>query len=473
MKNLFQNFGEHTAAVSDDGKKLSYQELFNETARIKEAVGHRTLVFSFCSNCFGALTGYVAFLSCRIVPLLLSEKMDDALFTRLMELYQPEYLWMPAEKTVPGMEVLEEQYACYGYKLLRTRYGRPKTPLYEDLALLLTTSGSTGSPKLVRQSYRNIESNTQSIVSYLQLDASERPVTTLPMNYTYGLSIINTHLYAGATLLLTDKNLLHEEFWQFFREQGATSFGGVPYTYEILDKLDMEHMELPTLRTMTQAGGKLSLRLHWKFAEYAQKRQIKFVVMYGQTEATARMAYLPPEMSLQKYGSMGIAVPGGRFELMDPDGHLISETDVVGELVYYGENVTLGYASRQEDLCLGDERGGRLVTGDMAWRDADGYYYIAGRKKRFLKIFGNRVSLDECEQMLRAAFAGADCACIGNDERMHIFITQDLHPEQVKKYLSERTKLHLSAFRVHVTDRIPKNDAGKTLYNELEQMINE
>lgn len=173
------------------------------------------------------------------------------------------------------------------------------------MALLLTTSGSTGSPKLVRQSYKNIAANTDSIIDYLELDASERSISTLPMNYTYGLSIINTHLKVGASLILTEYTLVQRDFWTLFAEYEATSFGGVPYTYEMLDKLQFFRRKLPSLRTMTQAGGKLLPVLHKKFAEYADKEGKKFIVMYGQAEATARMGYLPAQKSLEKYGAMG------------------------------------------------------------------------------------------------------------------------------------------------------------------------
>ena len=352
-------------------------------------------------------------------------------------------------------------------------FSHPSPKLNDELALLLTTSGSTGSPKLVRQSYRNIAANTASIIEYLKLDAAERPITTLPMNYTYGLSIINTHLNCGATLLLTKHSIMQREFWNFFVEQGATSFGGVPYTYEMLDKLMFFRRKLPSLRTMTQAGGKILPGLHQKFAEYAQREGKNFVVMYGQCEATARMSYLPPERALDKVGSMGVVIPGGKFTLVDADGKEIREPETVGELVYEGENVTLGYAECADDLAKGDERHGRLVTGDMAKRDADGFYYIVGRKKRFLKIFGNRVNLDETERMIKGAFPGLDCACGGVDDKMKIYVaisvdSRGIHNlDEIRDYVAEKTHLNFAAFEMMPVSTIPKNTSGKTLYSEL------
>ena len=359
-------------------------------------------------------------------------------------------------------------YERFGYRLLKTPFGF-ETELYPELALLLTTSGSTGSPKFVRQSYQNIRANTDSIVEYLKLDATEKPITTLPMNYTYGLSIINSHLDAGATILLTDKGIAQREFWNFFRTEGATSFGGVPYTYEMLDRMRFLRMDLPTLRTMTQAGGKLLPDLHRKFVEWCQQNGKQFIVMYGQCEATARMAYLPWEKSLEKVGAMGVAIPGGRFELIDVNGEIITESGVTGELRYYGKNVTLGYAECGADLEKGDERGGVLETGDMAQRDEDGYFTIVGRKKRFLKMYGNRVNLDETERMLKAAFPQCECACAGRDDHMMIFSTVESELPNMRAFLSEKTGLNISGFHTMVLDAIPKNDSGKTLYRELEK----
>ena len=225
--------------------------------------------------------------------------------------------------------------------------------------------------------------------------------------------------------------------------------------------------KLPSLKTMTQAGGKILPALHRKFAEYAQREGKNFVVMYGQCEATARMSYLPPERALDKVGSMGVAIPSGRFSLIGADGEEITNPEVTGELVYEGPNVTLGYAECAEDLAKGDERHGRLVTGDMARRDDEGFYYIVGRKKRFLKIFGNRVNLDETERMIKDRFPGLDCAWGGADDRMRIFITDGSLAQAVRDYVTEKTHLNFTAFEVTPVESIPKNASGKTLYSNL------
>lgn len=466
MRWKLSNFKENLSVILEGNVKLSYEDLQKATDQLAEHIPDRCLIFSLCSNTIGSLLGYISFINHRIVPLMLDAHINRELLYSLMENYKPDYFWLPSSMA-NEFGHFKEIFSIYKYSLIKTPYTK-EFPLYEDLALLLTTSGSTGSPKLVRQSYKNIKANTESIVKYLELNETERPITTLPMSYTYGLSIINSHLYVGASIILTEKSLMDREFWHLFKEYEATSFGGVPYTYEILDKLRFFRMELPSLRTMTQAGGKLSLKLHKKFAEYALENGKHFVVMYGQTEATARMSYLPYEKSLEKCGSIGIPIPNGSFSLIDEDGNEINEPDVTGELVYKGDNVTLGYAECGSDLIKGDEFKGKLYTGDLAKRDSDGYYYIVGRKKRFLKIYGNRVSLDETEQIIKSQF-DFDCACSGMDDIMYVFITDMSRIDDVKKFLSEKTGLNHLAFKVKYIPSIPKNDSGKILYSALEE----
>lgn len=453
------------ALVSDGGERLTYAELDHSAEVFRAAQLERDLCFCLCENSPASVVGYVGLMRASVVPLLIDRKITTELLAALMDLYRPRYLYVPKEME-SSFTSYHERIAVLSYVLLESDEAR-HTELFEDLALLLTTSGSTGSPKLVRQSYRNIDSNTKAIIEYLGITADERAITTLPMNYTYGLSIINSHLQAHATILLTDKSMNMRPFWDFFKEHEATSFGGVPFTYQMLKRVRFFRMDLPSLRYMTQAGGKLSPELHLEFAQWAAEHDKRFVVMYGQTEATARMGYLPADKSIEKAGSMGVPIPGGTFTLIDVDGKAITEPEVTGELVYEGDNVTLGYAQGPADLALGDERHGRLETGDMAKRDVDGYYYIVGRKKRFLKIFGNRVNLDEIDRLLSTAFEDMQCASTGVDDRMITFVTDEARVGEVRRWLSATTHLSQSAFDVRYIEAIPQNEAGKVLYKNL------
>ncbi|MBE5923176.1 MAG: AMP-dependent synthetase [Lachnospiraceae bacterium] len=455
-----------TAALSDLGNTITYGELVDVSGKIKDIIGERNLVFVLCRNTIDSLVGYISTVASSNVALLLGADTDNDLLDNLVRTYKPQYIWKPVSHEGFKQEDFECLYTYGDYKLVECSVDN-KLNLHEDLALLLTTSGSTGSPKLVRQSYDNISSNAKAIASYLELDDRQKPITMLPMNYTYGLSVINSHLLVGGCILMTEYSYVQKQFWDFFKTQGSTSICGVPYTYEILKKMRFFRMELPTLEYMTQAGGKLIPELHKEFAQYAADKNIRFYVMYGQTEATARMSYLPHEQSLSKCGSIGIAIPGGEFSLIDDKGNNISSSNVTGELIYRGQNVTLGYATSSNDLQKGDERGGVLATGDMARRDEDGYYYIVGRKKRFLKIYGNRVNMDECENLLQGKYLDMECACVGIDDHMKIYVTKQELNEEILDYITGKTGLNRKAFEVIYIPEIPKNDSGKRIYSAL------
>lgn len=444
--------------LSENEGTVTYGQRDELCEKIQREIQKGNLAFILCKNTIGSVLSYFACLKNRTVPLLLDAKMDYNMIQSLIKQYSPDELFYPKEQ--------ENLWSGFGQKGMFDEFGycirhqkkEQPTKVYKDLALLLTTSGSTGSPKLVRQSYQNIQSNAASIAQYLHLDENERPITTLPMHYTYGLSIINSHALCGATILLTEHGLFEQEFWDFLKKERATSFGGVPYTYEMLKRLHFFEMDLPFLKTMTQAGGKLAKHLHQEFAQYAKETNKEFIVMYGQTEATARMSYLPAKDSLRKAGSIGIAIPGGKMEIED------------GELVYYGENVTLGYAQKMEDLKKGDERGGKLKTGDMARVDEEGFFYIIGRKKRFLKILGNRVNLDEVEQILKAKYQECELACAGIDDHLFIYMEERnaRDKEEIISFISEKTGLNPGVFEVFYIDHIPVSKSGKIRYKELE-----
>jgi acyl-CoA synthetase (AMP-forming)/AMP-acid ligase II len=451
-------FGDATAVIDLEHGPLGYAALARRADALGSHFGAKCLVFCLCDNELPSLIGYLGMLRARAVPLLLNAGIHPDLYGKLLALYRPAWVWAPRGHAA-GTVVHEDT----GYALTATGLAPGAVP-HPDLAQLLTTSGSTGNPRLVRLSYANIASNAASIAGYLELGPDERPITTLPMSYSYGLSIVNSHLQRGATVLLTKRSLMDKAFWEFLKAERATSMGGVPYVYEMLKRLRFGRMDLPALRTLTQAGGRLGLELTREFAALCADKGLRFVVMYGQTEATARMSYLPPALAVDKAGSIGIPIPGGSFTL-EADGAVIDAPDTPGELVYRGPNVSLGYADGPDDLARGDDNGGVLHTGDVARRDADGLYYVVGRSKRMLKLFGNRINLEDVEQMV--AGLGYDCACAGEDDRLRIYTTDTEHHAAIRAFVAERTGINPAAFSVHRIDAIPRSDAGKILYSAL------
>ncbi|WP_188191016.1 AMP-binding protein [Nonomuraea sp. SYSU D8015] len=322
---------------------------------------------------------------------------------------------------------------------------------HPDLAVLLATSGSTGNPKLVRLSRQAVLSNAAAIATALSITPDEIAPTSLPLHYSYGLSVLNSHLAAGATVVLTEAGLLERSFWTHLDAHRCTSLAAVPYQYEMLRRLRYDRSEHPTIATLTQAGGRLHPDLVTEFSGKADR----FFVMYGQTEATARIAVLPPDRLADKPGSVGVAVPGGRLEIVD------------GEVVYHGPNVMMGYAETAADLARGDDLGGVLPTGDLGRLDSDGFLSITGRLKRIAKIFGVRVNLDDVERLLRDT---GPVAATSGDDRVTVW-AEGLDAAGcagLARRLGAELRVHWSGFDVRGIDRLPLLATGKIDYRALE-----
>ncbi len=454
----FSSFLNNIAIKNDTGEEMTYRQLQSDVDGLKEFLSSQKLSFCLCTNSIPSVVGYVALLQSGVATVLLDANKDQELLNDLLSVYHPNYVWAPKATGYGKVLAVYKNYALY-------EHSQSHVNLHHDLSLLLTTSGSTGSPKLVRLTQKNLRSNAESIAQYLHITECERPVTSLPMYYSFGMSVINSHFIKGATLLLTDKTVFDKEFWGFVKEEKATSIAGVPYTYEMLKRLRFMRMDLPDLKMMIQAGGKLNANIAKEYIEWAKVNDKQFIVMYGQTEAAPRMSYLPFENAMEKYSSIGIAIPGGKLSLRDADNKEIDSPNVDGELVYLGENVCLGYADSPEDLLKGDENHGVLHTGDIARRDEDGFYYITGRMKRFVKIWGNRVNLDAIEQMIKPVTT--NCACVGVDDKITVFLTDNSCATKIVPMLAEKTKLNVRAFEVQLINEIPIKDSGKVDYAQL------
>lgn len=462
-------YEDNIAVITDDGENMTYGNLNYEVENLGNAIPQKGLVFCLCENVLASLIGYVTFINKGIPAVMLDSNKDSDLVKNLIEIYQPEYLWAPDRRIAEfkGNVI----YSRGDYMMIEMTYNETiiENEINPLIALCLTTSGSTGSPKFVRLSIKNLISNAKSIAEYLNISEKDRPITTLPMYYSYGLSVINSHLIKGATILLTNKSVMQKEFWSFLKEQEATSLAGVPYTYEMLRRLRFFRMELPSLKTMTQAGGKLNKDIAIEYIEFARSKGKKFIIMYGQTEATARISYLPWSSALDKYSSIGIAIPGGKLSIIDDDGNEIYVPFVDGELTYQGDNVSMGYAESRLDLALGDENHGILKTGDIAHFDKDGFYYITGRIKRFVKVWGNRCNLDTVEQLVKTITT--ECACGGVDDKITVFVTEENLNDKIKAFLVDKTGFHPSAFSFKRIEVLPYTASGKVDYHKLQELL--
>ena len=450
------------ALVAESGEVVTYGQLQQQVLLCAGALPARDLVFLVGQNDCASLTTYLACLEAGAVPLLLSRDLSVESFTSLFRAYQPAHLILPRDHPFDGDGF--ETRATFGDYVLVSSRGGGGPALHPDLAALLATSGSTGSPKLVRLSLANLVANARSIGEYLGIGLGDRAITSLPLNYSYGLSVVNSHLHAAASLAVSHRSIVDPGFWRQVSSQQVTSMAGVAYSYDMLLRLRWERMDLPSLRTMTQAGGRMETAKKLQIHEICKSKGIRFFSMYGQTEATARIAYLSPADLECRPASIGGAIPGGKLWVEDEAGNLLDAPDEVGELVYSGPNVALGYAAGREDLARGDDWQGRLHTGDLARRDADGFFYIEGRRHRFLKIFGVRVSLDGVEQWFSSR--GLVAAAHGRDDMLRVFVELD-DEVALRAYahaLALALSIHPTALKLSSMAALPRLSSGKVDY---------
>lgn len=430
-------------ALVADGRRVTYAELAQRVERRADELGTgRRLVMIAGANHPEVLVAYLAALHAGHVAWLVPGPADAG---DLVARFRPDVV-----VAADGAGVAVEH-----------RTGAPGHVLHPELALLLGTSGSTGAPRLVRLSHANLQANAASIATYLGIAPGERAATSLPLHYCYGLSVAHSHLLAGATLLLSDRSVADPAFWEMMQAEGGTSFAGVPHSFELLERVGFADMDLPSLRYVTQAGGRMAPERVRRFAALGARRGWDLVVMYGQTEATARMAYLPAALAAEHPEAIGVPIPGGAFTLR-PDADVTEPG--VGELVYRGPNVMLGYADAAADLARSRDVD-ELATGDLARRTAGGLYEIVGRRSRFLKLFGLRVDLGQAERLL--AEAGMPAVCAGDDERLAVAVTGDTAPEDAAAVITERLGLPAAAVGVCHHREVPRLENGKPDYRAI------
>ena len=439
---FLDSWGKHPAApavLTADGA-VTYGELDALVGQVEQRLGGtRLLVLVAADNTLDALTGYLGALRGGHVAMLVPPRADRA---ELLRTYAPDVVMSRGDD---GDWMLDERTLGTAHEL------------HPDLALLLMTSGSTGSAKLVRLSYDNLASNAAAIAGYLGLTADDRAPTALPMSYCYGLSVVHSHLAVGAALVLTDLSVTDPCFWDLVERHGATGLPGVPYTFRMLDRIGFDRMSLPSLRYVTQAGGALGPEEVRRWAGVGRQQGWDLFVMYGQTEATARMAYLPPDLAEKHPTAIGRAIDGGSLDVDDD-----------GELVYRGPNVMLGYASCPDDLARGREVT-ELRTGDLARRNGAGLIEVTGRRNRFVKVFGLRLDLDHLERSLHDD--GIEVACTGDDDGLVVGVVGPGTGAGVAQRIAARTGLPLSAVSVHELEELPRTAAGKLDYQRLKRPV--
>lgn len=442
--------GGERVALFAERESLSYLQLAERvehfTCELRGQVPEhlaRPLVLLEATNDVASIVAYLACLRARFPVILTGEGQADAP-GGIASTYRPNVVLRRA-----GMSLESAEPAA----------------MHPDLALLLSTSGTTGAAKLVRLSADNLEANARAISAYLNLSPADRAITALPFHYSYGMSVVHTHLRAHAGLVLTTASLVDDEFWVEARGHSVTSLALVPTQFELLDKLGFcRARHLPTLRYVTQAGGKLDPKLAAHFADRADAEGYRLFIMYGQTEASPRMSYVPSEDARLWHHSIGRPIDGGKLRILDAMGEEIEGAGVPGELVFEGPNVMLGYALTRADL--GAPAGPPILkTGDIAERLPNGYFRIVGRTSRFIKLFGLRVSLDEVESRLRSE--GHRAYVTGSDEKLVVFLLDAARCSELRAEIARRHQWPERMVQVVPLESAPLLPSGKVDYREL------
>jgi acyl-coenzyme A synthetase/AMP-(fatty) acid ligase len=412
------------------------------------------LVFIYNDNLIGSVEVLLNFLNSRFTVVLLSAQLHPSFKQSLEELYTPYYIYDPGRVAVYGYNTTTASAAIKLFK----RKNPVEYLIHSNIKMLLSTSGTTGSPKFVKLSDENLVQNAWSILDYMPIKSDDVVPLNVPIVFVYGLSIFTTNCMAAGTIVCTDKDILQPAFWTDFKKYNCSTIGGVPYVYEMLHRIGFFKKDHPSLRYMTQTGGILNQALRNAIVQYISTYNKQFFAQYGQTEAAGRMAWLPQSALLTKEASIGKPIQNGRFEIDDD----------TSELIYYGPNVFGGYANCVADLSSWHATN-KLYTGDVARMDEDGYYYITGRIKRIIKLFGTRLNLDEVELILKNALGGQTVVCTGiNDKYLLVsHVNDQLDEAVIKQLLKEKLQIHPASVQVKYIPAMPLTPNGKIDYSTI------
>lgn len=440
--------------IIDGDRKYTFNDIFRIGDSMLANISERSVLIIEAERDIGTVCAYIGALRNNIVPLLIDSNLSADRVMEIANSYQAENIIC----TNTGDHLGYRQAGVYGTKAIYSRTHPPLVQVHEDLCMLLPTSGSTGEAKCVRTSRENLLLATQSIVRYLEMNETRVSISSLPLHYTYGLSTLNCALESRSRFVLSKHSWLEREFWAIAEKHGVTDLSGVPFMFQTLRRIRLPETLLNNLVCVNQAGGRLEPVLTEYFIDYFSERRIKYFTMYGATEASPRISYVPHHISKQKLGTVGIPIDIGSFRTDAHDG--VSE----GELIYEGPNVCLGYAYTRDDLVLGDENSQTLHTGDLAYIDSDGYATIIGRKKRFVKIFGISVNLDAVESIVRAF--NTNSAVIGEDDRILVLITEG-DPALAKQNIQKKVTFSNRGFEVKKVAEIYLTPSGKPDYQRM------
>ena len=464
-------------ALNDDSPNSqgwTRSELRVEALKLADALAgpDKQLAFVLAENTAATVIGLLALTAAGNVTALIDPATSHDKLETLLALYQPDIMLWTAARALP--EAISSHIGRWSLSGTQNPVAfaiRPDaqtgSAIGPALSLMLSTSGTTGSPKFVRLSGLAVATNARQIAASLDIDMRSVGTAHLPLHYSYGLSVVTSHLAVGGSVFIMEDSVTSPSFWTKIAACGGTHFPGVPFHYTVLARLGFNTIP-GSVATFTQAGGKLDQRVQMLIHGKVTERGGRFFVMYGQTEASPRLTTLPAADFAAKPGSVGLPMPGGRIRILGVNGaeYPAGET---GSVVYEGANVMMGYANSRDDLTLGDENQGHLVTGDLGWLDTDGYLHLAGRTQRFAKVAGLRLALDEIETEFSAI---ASVACREDGDRIAVYFENDIEvtlKARVKE-LAANYKIPSSSFKLSRVAEIPRKSSGKVDYARLKDI---
>ena len=461
----FRKYKNKTALITENNE-YKFNDIKKFSEKLKKKIKKKNLILILCENSIECILGYLGFFINNQTILFVDLNTEKNLLGKIIKKYSPDFIWAPKTKKKNFNKKYTSHFDYLSYCLFKIKK-KNHILINDNLCLLVPTSGSMGSPKLVKQTYKNIKENTNSILKYLKIKESDKTIMNLPLSYTYGISIINTHLKVGSPIVITKYTILQKKFWKLFELNKISVLNGVPYTYEILDKLNFFKNYKKNLKIITQAGGKLPDNLQKKINSYCLKYNTKFYIMYGQSEATTRISFLPFRKNKVKIGSIGKPIHKGKIFLKDRLGNIINKPNLIGKIFYTGPNVCSGYSYNRADLNKEDKWKGIIDTGDLGKKDSEGYYYITGREKRISKIYGHSLNLDEIELMIKNYLNENDIAVRGNDKFIYIYYSKKKIINKLKKFIFKKIKINSIVFNFKYLKKIPKLVSGKINYKKL------
>lgn len=460
------------AAIADHtGIRYSYSDIDGISKSEFFEKLFRKVVLCPLTNDAECLALYFSLLCSGAIPILTNFEIDDKNYNRLKARYKPHAELV----SLADAELTETYFEHNIFSRFTINVLNNEDNMYEidsELSLMFATSGSTGSSKYVKISHKNIISNTEAIKTYLKIQQSDTVITTLPPSYTYGASVLHTHFVSGCLVVCTQASLFQNEFWQIMKDFGITTFNGVPFHYQMLHRLKFHRKSLPKLKNFTQAGGHLSEEIRQYLLDYCNSSAANFFVMYGQTEASPRISYADMKSLRLKPGTIGKGISGCILSLEDEQGRRINKPYETGELVVEGDNVFIGYAHSSQDLQCRDRINKRLHTGDLAYYDEDKFFYLVGRKNRFIKMSGRRMSLDDIQNMISEM--GIENVCTGDDDLLKIGCVGISSEDEKMLLVSLMERLNLPKAAVHIfhIDKIEKTVSGKIAYSKNDKKMN-